>query len=184
MVRLNDRDRGQLVLVAAAVLAIALAPVVLAYLQLGYHADVAASGGYDDPVANAGDYLGRAVHEAAADVRSEYDWRARSDAVRAVRDRLNSNRSRLAEARVAAGTAYGTRYNDSAARAWAAANCPDGPNRQFGACEARRGVVVQERAGEAHVLAVALDVTVTTDRGSTEVTLVVPSVESASAVDE
>lgn len=176
MVRLNERDRGQLVLVAAAALAIALAPVVLAYLQLGYHADVAASGDYDDPTANADVYLQRAVHEAAVGVQSEYDWAARADAVSTVRNHLDPNRSRLAAARVAAGTAYRTRYNDSAARAWASANCPDGPARQFGPCEARRGVVVQERAGETHVLAVALDLTVTTERGTTEVTLVVQSV--------
>jgi len=145
---------------------------------------VAASGDYDDPIANADGYLGRAVHEAAAGVQSEYDWRARADAVETVRNRLDPNRTRLAEARIAAGTAYRSRYNDSAARVWANANCPDGADRQFGPCEARRGVVVQERAGETHVLAVALDVTVTTGRGTTEMTLVVPSVETGSVLEE
>lgn len=172
MVRVR-RDRGQLVLVAATVLAVALAPVVLAYLQLGYHADVTASGDYADPAANADRYLERAVHEVAADVQAEHDWRARADAVRTVRDRLDPKRDRLSESRVESGTVYRTRYNDSAARAWASDRCPRGPNRQFGDCDTRRGVVVQERAGRTHVLAVALDVTVTTERGRTELTLVV-----------
>lgn len=176
MVRLTDDERGQLVLVAAAALAIALAPVVLAYLQLGYHADVTASEGYDDPVGNADRYLQRAVHEAAAPVQGEHDWTARGDAVSAVRNRLDPKRSRLADARVAAGTAYRTRYNESTARAWASAHCPRGPDRQFGPCEGRQGVVVQERAGETHVLAVALDVTVTTARGRTARTVVVETV--------
>jgi len=176
MVRLTKRDRGQFVLVAAAALAIALAPIVLAYLQLGYHADVAASTDYDDPAGNAARYLDRTVHEAAAEVQNEHEWAARADAVRTVRSRLDPKRSRLADARIEAGTVYRTRYNDSAATAWASANCPRGPDRQFGDCETRRGVVVQERAGRAHVLAVALDVTVTTERGTTEMTLVVRSV--------
>ena len=170
------RDRGQLVLVAAAALAVALAPVVLAYLQLGYHADVTASADHDDPAENAGRYLERAVHEAAAGVQAEHDWRARADAVRTVRDRLDPRQERLSESRVESGTVYRTAYNDSAAAAWASDRCPSGPDRQFGDCEARRGVVVQDRAGRTHVLAVALDVSVTTDRGRTEVTLVVEAV--------
>ena len=72
---------------------------------------------------------------------------------------------------------YRVTYNASAASDWAATNCPGGPGRQFGPCEVDRGVVVQERAGRTHVLAVALDVTVTTERGTYAVTLVVPAVE-------
>jgi len=175
MVRLK-RDRGQLVLVAAAALAVALAPVVLAYLQLGYHADVTASADHDDPAANADRYLERAVHEAAADVQAEHAWTARADAVRAVRSRLDSKRARLSAARIEAGTAYRTAYNDSAARDWASDHCPGGPDRQFGDCAVRRGVVVQERGGRTHVLAVALDVTVTTERGRTTRTVLVEPV--------
>ncbi|WP_246986792.1 DUF7261 family protein [Halorientalis marina] len=181
MVRVS-RDRGQLVLVAAAALAVALAPVVLAYLQLGYHADVAASADHADPAANADRYLERAVHEAAADVQGEYAWShgvETGPAVDRVRERLDPKRGRIADARVTAGTVTRTRYNDSAARAWASDRCPRGPNRQFGDCDARRGVVVQERAGRAHVLAVALDVTVTTERGRIEMTLVVEAVDGS-----
>ena len=64
------RDRAQLVLAVAAVIAAALAPALLAYLQLGYHADVDATGDFEDPAANARTVLDRATLVAVAfDVR-------------------------------------------------------------------------------------------------------------------
>ncbi|WP_424016428.1 DUF7261 family protein [Halorientalis pallida] len=170
----RDGERGQLVLAAAAVLAVALAPVVLAYLQLGYHADVAASTEYDAPVANAERLLERAVHEVGTNATGR-SWSERDETVRRVRDRLDPHLSTLATARIESGTAYATSYNQSAAEDWATNRCPGGPNRDFGDCVAEDGVVVQERVGKTHVLAVALDVTVTTERGERRVTLVVES---------
>jgi len=70
------------------------------------------------------------------------------------------------------GVAYSVDYNRSAARAWAREGCPKGPGRRFGSCDARDGVVVQERAGETTLLAVAFDVRVTTARGTYDATLV------------
>ncbi|MFB6107563.1 MAG: hypothetical protein ABEJ82_01825 [Haloplanus sp.] len=174
-----SRSRAQLVLVAAGVVAVALAPVVLAYLQLGYQADVRASADYDAPAANAERFLSRAVHEVGTNVTGEYDWTARDRAIDATRDALAPHLDRLRTARLARGTAYAVDYDEAAATDWASAACPGGPARQFGPCEARRGVVVQERAGTTHVLAVALDVRVTTDRGRTEVTLLVRPVGGA-----
>jgi hypothetical protein len=167
-------DRGQLVLAAAAVLAVALAPVVLAYLQLGYHADVTASAEYDAPVANAERLLDRAVHEGATNATGR-PWNERDETVRTVRDRLAPHLSALATARIESGTAYQIGYNQSAARDWATAHCPSGSNRDFGGCVARDGVVVQRRVGETHVVAVALDVTVTTEGATRRVTLLVES---------
>lgn len=169
----GGRDRGQLVLLAAGVLAVALAPIVLAYLQLGYHPDVQATSDYDAPVANADRLLDRVVHEASDEIPERHDWASRDAAVDAVRANLEPRLETLATARIEQGTAYRIEYNQSTAQAWATANCPGGPDRQFGPCEARRGVVVQERAGRTHVLAVVLDVTVTTERGTRQVTLVV-----------
>ncbi|WP_254537000.1 DUF7261 family protein [Halomarina litorea] len=167
------RDRAQLVLAAAAVVAVALVPAVLAYQQLGYHPDVTASAEYDAPLANAERVLERAVHEAGANVTGEYDWEHRERAVEATADRLGPPTDALEASSVAAGTAYEVGTNDSAARAWASEHCLAGPGRQFGTCRAVDGVVVQERAGETTVLAVAFDVRATTDRGSYEATLVV-----------
>ena len=170
----RDRgDRGQMVLVAAGVLALALVPIAFAYLQLGYHADVRAGVGYDDPERNAERLLERGTHEASADVRGEYEWWQREDAIAEVRANLAPRLETLRAARVDRGTAYEVAYNRSAAEARASGNCPGGPDRQFGDCEAIDGVVVQERAGETAVLAVAFDVRVTTDDGRSRATLVV-----------
>lgn len=171
------RNRGQLVLAAAAVIALAIAPVVLAYLQLGYHDDVVASSEYDDPAVNAKLFLERAVHEASEGIPGEFPWSDRRAGVALVRERLAPRLAILAGSRVAEGTAYEVAYNGAAAERWAGPNCPGGRGRAFGPCEAHRGVVVQERAGETHVLAVAFDATVTTERGRTELTLVVRTIE-------
>ena len=168
-------DRAQLVLVAAAVVAVALVPVVVAYLQLGYHPDVRASAEYDEPLADAERFLGRAVHEAGTDL--DRDWSARSAAVTTAQDRLRPRLETLERSRVEEGIAYEVEYAESAARDWAAASCPDGPGKRFGSCEADRGVVVQERAGETTVLAVALEARAITERGRYETTVVVPVVE-------
>ncbi|MFB6298328.1 MAG: hypothetical protein ABEH56_07385 [Salinirussus sp.] len=155
----RDRDagraRGQLVLLAAVALAVALVPLTVVYLQLGYGAEVAAG---DSPIRDASRTLGKAVEDAADGVPEEYAWSDRGAAVTAVRDRLRSTLATLNTSRLDAGRAYAVTYNASRAGEWADDNCPNGPDRQFGSCRADRGVVVQERAGRTHVLAVAIDV--------------------------
>lgn len=170
--RRTNGERAQLVLAAAAVLAVALAPIVFAYLQLGYHADVAASGEYTTPGRNAERVLSRGVHEAAAGTPSEYDWSERSAAIDEVRSRLAPNVDALRSSRVESGTAYRISYNETAAESWRSRNCPRGPNRRFGECTDDEGIVVQNRTGQTHVLAVAFDVRIVTERGTTELTLV------------
>jgi hypothetical protein len=167
------RDRAQLVLAAAALVAIALAPVVVAYLQLGFHADVTASAEYDAPDRNAERVLSRAVHDAASGVSGDLAWDERETAVDVVRSSLEPRLESLRSSRVESGTVYQVGYNQTAAEDWRRENCPGGPDRQFGDCEAREGVVVQERAGETHVLAVAFDVRVTTEDSEMKLVLVV-----------
>lgn len=172
-----DRDRGQLVLAAAAVIAIALAPVVFAYLQLGYAGDVTATRGYADPAGNAERVLSRAVDEASEGVPERHAWSEREDAVDEVRAALGPRIGALEAARVNRGTAVQVAYNDTAAREWLrSGRCPGGPNRRFGGCAVDRGVVVQNRAGRTHVVAVAADVRVTTPDGRTRTTVVLPAV--------
>ncbi|WP_158057906.1 DUF7261 family protein [Halorussus halophilus] len=153
--------------------AVALAPVVFAYLQLGYHGDVTASEDYTSPGRNAERVLERAVHEASVETRGEYAWTDRDLAVSEVRSELEPRVNSLRSSRVESGTAYRVSYNQSAAQAWRQDNCLSGSNRDFGGCIVRQGVVVQERAGETHVLAVAFYVRVTTERGTTELTILV-----------
>lgn len=171
--------RSQLVLLAASVIAVAFVPILFAYLQLGAHPDVTASAGYDRPTSDAVRVLERAVHEAGASVTGTHPWRQRDAAVTATKLRLDPRRDKLESAAVNEGVVHRTTYNQSAAREWIRTHCPRGADRQFGPCEASEGVVVQDRAGETHVLAVALDLTTTTPSGTTELTLVIRTIGGA-----
>lgn len=165
--------RGQLVLVAAVLVAVAMVPMVLAYLQLGYHADVRAGGAQDDPSAEAHSALVRSVHGASAEIPGTFRWSNRDAAVGSVRSALDPRLSTVETARVGEGIHRDVSYNQTLADQWASANCPGGPDRQFGSCEAIDGVVVQERAGWTHVLAVGFDLRTTTEREQTALSLVV-----------
>ncbi|QCJ47434.1 hypothetical protein [Haloprofundus sp. MHR1] len=159
------RERAQLVLVAAAVIAVALVPMALAYHQLGYHEDVSAS---SEPVTNGENVkraLDRAVHASATRHDGEYGWDERGAAVDAFEETFTGYVDEIESSRVERGVVYRITANETVAQRWAEKNCPAGPNREFGPCESFDGVVVQERAGESVVVAVGLDVRVTTDRG-------------------
>jgi hypothetical protein len=163
-------DRGQLVLVAAAVIAIGLAPVLFAYLQLGYHPDTDRQPEISGAESVA--YLDRSVHDAAATTAGEYRWPAREAKAEAVRDELGGDIDTLETAALNEGRAREVRYNDTAASEWADANCESGPGKRFGDCVTDGGVVLQERAGEAVLVAVAFDVTLVGPDGESEMTVV------------
>lgn len=165
--------RGQLVLVAAGVVAVALVPVLGAYLQLGYAADVDARADYTAPTRDAERTLSRAVDDAGEGVPGEFPWDRREAAADAVRSRLSPALSSLRTARLRDGTVYRIEYNDTRARRWARDRCPGGPAREFGGCAAFGGVVVQNRTGRTHVVAVAVDLTVVGERRTVEKTVVV-----------
>ncbi|MFC6951753.1 DUF7261 family protein [Halorubellus litoreus] len=172
--RLRGDDRGQLVLAAAGVVAVALLAMTAAYLQLGAHPDVAAERdvGPREAVDRAVGVLSRAVDDARVTHTGEA-WGERDAVADAVRSDLATALDSLETARVARGVAYAVGYDQAAASAYASEHCPGGDGRAFGDCEAIRGVVVQERAGETTVLAVAFEVTVTTPDGETTVEVVV-----------
>lgn len=176
MSRTGIDERGQFVLLAGVVVALALLAMLTAYVQLGYHDDVS-GGSVDRPVENGQRFLERATHRSARELRGEYDWRQRGPAVTAVRDRLRPELATLERSRLGDGVVYGTAYNQTVAAQWARANCPSGSARQFGPCEADRGVVVQERDDRTLVRAVAYDLTVTTDESETRLTIVATAVE-------
>ncbi|PSQ16387.1 hypothetical protein BRD00_11135 [Halobacteriales archaeon QS_8_69_26] len=157
---------------AAGVVAVAFVALVVAYLQLGYHADVEAAEPDPDPGRNAERVLSRAVHEAALANQGP----DRNAVVAGARSYLDGRIETLEGARVERGTVYRVEYNDTAAGGFAADRCPGGPGRRFGPCTASDGVITQERAGEYHVVAVAFDVTVTTDSGEVELTFVIRAV--------
>lgn len=151
--------RGQLVLLAAVALVVALVPLTLAHLQLGYRADVSAAGDAIDerPLAEAEHALAVALDDAVDGVPKSNPWADRSQAVTVVKNRLASTLDALNQSGLSEGVISRVSYNQSRART-AVADCPSGPDRRFGPCRAEGGVVVQERAGQTHVVAVAFDV--------------------------
>ena len=165
--------RGQLVLLAAVALALALVPMALAHLQLGYHEDVRSVSVDNSPLTDTERTLHRALDDAATGVQSRHDWTDRTTAIETVRTRLRSTLESLNTSRVTAGLVTLVSYNHTRAADWAASNCPRGKDRQFGSCAADRGVVVQERLGETHVLAAAFDVRITADRSDWQTVTVV-----------
>lgn len=165
-------DRGQLVLVVAAVVAIALTPILLAYLQLGYHPDVA-DGSPDVSGGEAAAFLDRSVHNATASTAGDYEWNDRDRMAESVREAIDSDVETLESARLEAGTVYEVSYNATAASGWATEHCESGPGEQFGDCEIDGGIVLQERADEAVLLAVGFDVRVVGPDSETELTVVV-----------
>ncbi|MFB6234414.1 MAG: hypothetical protein ABEH81_04705 [Halopenitus sp.] len=171
--RERGRDRAQLVVLAAAAIALAIFPLALAYLQLGYAGDVAAEPTEDAPSAELERALDRAAHAATDDVAGEYAWEDRKEAVAAYKEGLGNDLTDLETARLSGGVAAEIEYQQAVARTVAENSCPSGPARKFGPCEAIDGVVVQERAGETVVLAVAFDVRLTRPDGVTELTLVI-----------
>lgn len=153
--------RGQLVLVAAVVAALALVPVAAAYLQFGYAPGVA------DTDADRGERVVRELDrlgDGAAERATGRAWSEREAAVRELRAALGPRVDTLETSRLGDAVAVRITENESAA---ASVACPTGPGRAFGNCERDGGVLVQERANETVVVAVALDVRVTTPDGTT-----------------
>lgn len=167
----TEDERGQLVLVASLVLALALVAIGVAYLQLGYHEDIGT--GDEDPVTQLAGTLDRAVHDTATGIPGSYDWSERGAAAETIGEKLAVTGETLETSRLSDGHVYRIERNETHADQWVPDNCPSGPNRQFGSCTAIDGIAVQERNGRTHPLAVAFDIEITTPNRETEVTLVV-----------
>lgn len=154
-------ERGQLVLVAAAVAALALVPVAAAYLQFGYAPAVA------DVDENHGERVTRTldrIADDAAETATGNAWADRERAVERVKELLAPRLRTVERARLGDGVVVNVSTDSSLAERVA---CPRGDGRSFGACETHGGIVVQDRAGETVVVAVAFDVRVTTPDGTT-----------------
>jgi len=160
-----------MVLLAAVAIGVALVPMLLAYLQLGYHPDVAGPG--PDHTRSTERTLERSLVNASEGVPASHAWSDRSAGVTAVHERMNATLRSLNRSALGRGTALQVSFNDSLATRWANASCPGGRGREFGACEADRGVVVQERVGRTHVVAAGFDVRVVTRDGETRARTVV-----------
>ncbi len=159
-----------MVLIAAAAIVVGLVAMLLAFMQLGFHPEVAEPS--SDHLLDVERTLERELLNATA-TANKADWTDRDDAVTAVRDGLQPTLESLNRSALTRTTLVQVTYNASLASAWREDNCPSGPARQFGTCAAEGGVVVQKRAGETHVLAVAFDVRVVDDDSRTEARTVI-----------
>ncbi|MFB6091016.1 MAG: hypothetical protein ABEJ97_08155 [Halobellus sp.] len=171
-------DRGQVVLVAAAVVAVALLAMTAAYAQLGYDGDRRADA--DVEVASLSELergLGASVRAAATDATSGTDggarWRDRRAVAAAITEDVAADAARLERAHAARSRSLTVAFDDATATAWAREECPGGRGREFGPCRAVGGVVVQERAGTASPVAVALRVRIVSPVETTRATFVV-----------
>lgn len=162
-------SRGQFVLAAAVVVALALASMAVAYVQLGYPADAAAERADEPDVADARRTLDVAVYRAAESVVDADDPSAAAERV----DRgLGSAAAELNASGAAADRAYRVRQNASTADAVARTDCPRGERRRFGPCRTVNGVVLQNRLGTPVVVAVAVDLSVAGPGVDTRITFV------------
>ena len=160
-------------LLAAALATLAIVPIAAAYLQLGAHPDVSAR---TDPGVTSERVLqgiDRAVVNASTGVSGTVAWSDRERALARFTVALADDVRAIERGAVTRSTVVRVTRNTSAARAWADDHCPGGPNRAFGDCVVENGVLLQERAGDTHVVAVGLDVTVADRRGETRLTVVV-----------
>lgn len=175
--------RGQLVLLAAAVVVTALAPMLLAYAQLGY-----VDGGGDTPdvrmtLADAERTLERSV----ADTTTALANRTAAGRHRFVADlaidRLDPARTRIESSGTDRGLTVAVARNTTAATQWTEEACPRGPARAFGDCAVTDGVVTQTRANTTALVAVAVDVRVAGPDAAAEATFVVRGVRGTVAGD-
>jgi hypothetical protein len=154
--------------------------MALAYLQFGYHADVQTATVEDDTVPAVERTLHQSLISASGDISARHGWHNRSDAVTTFRDRLRPSIDSLSTARLDDGTAIEVIYNDSRAQMWEDNHCPRGLDRDFGPCRTDRAVVIQERDGRTHVLAIAVDIHVTTPDSTIQVSTVVTAPSAGS----
>ncbi|WP_119816805.1 DUF7261 family protein [Halalkaliarchaeum desulfuricum] len=172
---ISPDERGQLVLVAAAVIALALVPMAFAYLQLGYHGDVGTDVEPATELADAERSLERAVEHASVEIDGEYDWDRREAGVDAFQDVLDDDIDTIERLGHAEGVVIEIVNGAEPAATWREGTCPSGPMRSFGPCELIDNVVVQERAGETAVLAAGFELRLATpdDQATVEVVVVI-----------
>jgi len=167
------RTRGQVVLVAAAVVAVALAAMLLAAFQLGYQPATDSTGSAD--LSRVEEPLADAVRRGATDAAGRFPWRDRSDAAAVVRAEIRPTIERIERTGVGGDVVYRVELNDSVAPDVAPEVCPRGEDRRFGECAAQGALLFQERAGEAHALGVVVEVRAVGPERTTTATLVVGS---------
>lgn len=159
---MSRRRRGQLVLLAAAVVVTALVPMLLAYAQLtiGVADDVTTAADEHAALGDATRTLERAVADTTLALANGTDPDSHRTVATLATDRLAPTVTVLESSGTNRGVAIAVARNASAARDWARVDCPRGRARAFGSCAVSDGVVTQTRANSTALVAVAFDVSV------------------------
>jgi|GEM_PF-2218427 len=186
---MNRRRRGQLVLLAAAVVVTALVPMLLAYAQLtvgtdagaGVAGDATGAGTERATLDDTTRSLERAVAETTVVLANGTEPDAHRPVAAGAAGRLGATVETLESSGTSRGVAVDIQRNVTAAREWARTACPRGAARAFGTCVATDGVVTQTRANATAVVAIAFDVSVRGPDGSATATVVVRGVRGAVA---
>jgi hypothetical protein len=160
------------VLVAAAVVAVALVAMLVAAVQLGYQPTPADASDASD-LGDVERPLEKAVRRGATDAAGRFAWAQRDAAAAVALGHLRPAIEAVEGGGVAADVTYRVEQNDDAAAALASEVCPRGEDRVYGECDAVGAFVLQERAGEAHLLGVVVDVRVVGPGRRTRATLFV-----------
>jgi hypothetical protein len=178
---MTRRRRGQLVLLAAAVVVTALVPMLLAYAQLGYAGDVTTSANERRTLVDGKRVLERSVAHVTRTVANGTEADQHRLAVELATDRLDPAIVSVESSGADRGVAVDVSRNASAARRWARRDCPGGPDRAFDACRSANGFVTQTRANTTALVAVAVDVRVRGPNARARATFVVRGVRGAVA---
>lgn len=166
---MSERPRGQIVLLAAVVVALALVPILGAYLQLGYDGDARA---FDRKASTVSEerILTTVRRELRGVLPTGHDWGERNRTASRVRTHIEARLTSLS------GEVNGTVIEVELRNASAdlvAETCPAGPNRRFGPCRGLGAVFVQERAGETHVYGLLVEIRVIGRHGIARTTHVI-----------
>ncbi|WP_231858872.1 DUF7261 family protein [Haloquadratum walsbyi] len=188
MIRSSGDTRGQVVLVAATVVAIALLTMVFAYTQLGSisfdTADEASSridtGG---TIVNPGspvialdtvhNQLTASVQAAVFDDRKKHNWNERQRVIERVRTDVTEDFHRIELYHIQEGRSLTLNFAASHAHERAHMQCPGGPNRMFGQCQSVNGIIIQSRAEEVTIVAIAVEVQVISPTETTNATFMI-----------
>ena len=182
---MTGRRRGQLVLLAAAVVVTALAPMLLAYAQLtvdaGPRGDAVGPSAERAALVDTKRSLERSVADATLALANETEAESHRLVTGLAIGRLDPALAALESSGTARTAVVDVGRNDTAARRWAGTACPRGPAHVFDECVTTDGVVTQTRANSTALVAVAFDVSVRGPDGTVAATVVIRGVRGAVA---
>jgi len=139
------------------VIAVGLLPIVLAYTQLGYAGIATTEPTATTPTEDARQAIERAAFDSSTELQGVRGWSERDAVATQVAARFDARVDSIETGSLERGISHAVERNQSAAASWANGSCPGGPNRQFGPCETQEGLVLQERGGDTHAVAIAVD---------------------------